>query len=273
MNRHELETKQGWQHQGSNSTERVQKPILESTNKNETVVNHNHFRFSEVKNCDMCEVVFLSQPLLNEHIHQFHTENKTEEVQNTDQTSGDIIQLHCALEESSPSTSCEFQCSSRNQLKKHIDLVHRIKTLLQCTLCTLTFKNIEDMSQHINMVHRTKEDTICNICGQYYEDELNEHINRKHMQLPFQSPPNINQTKSRLSCRSCNVCYETKPELQRHNYENHKSYKPCRNFATTICNNDEYECSYNHTILQENEVICYRCGDKFNRKKPPINTH
>ena len=168
--------------QGGHPNGGVHKPRLVNTNKNETAVNQNNFKFSDIKkNCDMCEVVFLSQPLLNEHITQFHTENRTEEVQDTNETSRDNIQLHCALEES---PNCEFQCSSRNQLKKHIESVHRIKTLLQCTMCTLTFKNVEDLSDHMNMVHKTVENTLlkCTQCRKSLKDkgELNKHMIESH---------------------------------------------------------------------------------------------
>ena len=35
------------------------------------------------------------------------------------------IQLHCALEES---TDCQFQCSSKKDLEKHIQMKHRSKS-------------------------------------------------------------------------------------------------------------------------------------------------
>ena len=43
--------------------------------------------------------------------------------------------------------------------------------------------------------------------------------------------------------------------------QNHKSHKPCRDFATNSC---EYrsECRYKHIKLQKNEQICYTCGEK-----------
>ena len=61
----------------------------------------------------------------------------------------------------------------------------------------------------------------------------------------------------------------SKEDLDKHIIENHKSYKPCRNFATNNC---EYtRCRYEHIILKTGEQMCYKCGDKFSRKSFLLN--
>ena len=67
-----------------------------------------------------------------------------------------------------------------------------------------------------------------------------------------------------FSCRNCDEICGNKEELNYHIIENHKSYKPCRNFATNNC---EYkECRFNHVVLKQGEQVCYKCNDKFTRK-------
>ena len=43
--------------------------------------------------------------------------------------------------------------------------------------------------------------------------------------------------------------------------EAHRSYKPCRNFASNRCEYDG-DCSFYHIILEKGEHICYRCAHK-----------
>ena len=54
-----------------------------------------------------------------------------------------------------------------------------------------------------------------------------------------------------------------------HIVHQHKSYKPCRNYATQSC---EYKpCRFNHEVLQRGEQMCYKCGKKFNSKGELLN--
>ena len=60
-----------------------------------------------------------------------------------------------------------------------------------------------------------------------------------------------------------------KYELDKHIIDHHKSYKPCRNLATNNC---EYEeCRFEHTILQNGEVLCFKCELKFTKKSLLLN--
>ena len=51
-----------------------------------------------------------------------------------------------------------------------------------------------------------------------------------------------------------------------HNNTRHnKSSKPCRNFQTSNCEYDS-ECDLLHSILNQGEHICYKCGDILGNK-------
>ena len=80
---------------------------------------------------------------------------------------------------------------------------------------------------------------------------------------------NIEVNKSQYICRKCQQILNSNNELNRHIINEHRSYKPCRNFATNSC---EYEeCRFNHDILTQGQSICYKCGDKFAKKSVLLN--
>ena len=50
----------------------------------------------------------------------------------------------------------------------------------------------------------------------------------------------------------------------------HKSYKPCAYFIRNECRLGD-QCRYNHTILNQGELICFECGAKFSDKASLAN--
>ena len=84
---------------------------------------------------------------------------KYKEQKNT--TKNDNIQFYCALEEA---PGCQFQYTSKNELERHIKLVHMSKNSLQSTVCTLKLINIAELSKHMGIIHKTTEETLfkCN---------------------------------------------------------------------------------------------------------------
>ena len=50
----------------------------------------------------------------------------------------------------------------------------------------------------------------------------------------------------------------------------HWSYKPCKNYQTDSCSASP--CRFNHSKLQSNQEICYKCGKVFS-SKAEIITH
>ena len=170
-----------------------------------------------MKTCDKCGAVFRNDSLLKDHEENDHEKNI--EIEIDDEIPKEVSttqQLHCALTDS---PDCQFQCETKEQSQRHIETEHRAKTNLQCTVCNIVFRNLENLSIHMNS--------------------------------------------------TCQEKFKTKSDLDIHIIAEHKSYKPCRNFATDSC---EYtKCRYNHTVLKKGEHLCYKCGDIFNKKSVLLN--
>ena len=47
---------------------------------------------------------------------------------------------------------------------------------------------------------------------------------------------------SQFTCRRCQMKFETSSELDVHIIDEHKSHKPCRNFADNSCEYTEHSC-------------------------------
>ena len=97
---------------------------------------------------------------------------------------------------------------------------------------------------------------VCTICGltRDTQSKMDRHMEN-----------HIEGGDDTFSCKKCNVTFKSNDDLKKHNIDSHKSYKPCRNYATNNCQYED-ECDFNHTTLQGDEQICYRCGKKFNKK-------
>ena len=171
----------------------------------ELKINNTKFCFSGVKTCDKCGAVFRNDSLLKDHEQNDHEKNIEIEIE--DEIPKEVStkqQLHCALTDS---PDCQFQCETKEQLQRHIETEHRAKTHLQCTVCNIVFRNIDNLSTHMNSTHKKSD-----------EGDL------------------------QYSCRSCQEKFKTKSELDMHIIAEHKSHKPCITFATDSC---EYtKCRY-----------------------------
>ena len=73
------------------------------------------------------------------------------------------------------------------------------------------------------------------------------------------------------TCNNCNITCNSKTELKTHIVNNHKSHKPCRDYATGSCEHEYEECKFKHIILQRGQYICYKCGDIFKTQTELMN--
>ena len=76
--------------------------------------------------------------------------------------------------------------------------------------------------------------------------QLLEHLEKKH---------------DKHTCNSCNIACNSNNALNKHIKDHHKSHTPCRDYVSNSCDYDS-DCKYNHIKLQENEHICYTCGEQ-----------
>ena len=82
--------------------------------------------------------------------------------------------------------------------------------------------------------------------------------------VPTRKKTNTQLTpQDKNTCNNCNIKCNSKTELRTHIVNNHKSHKPCRNYATGSCEHADEACKFKHTILQKGQYICYKCGIIF----------
>ena len=155
-------------------------------------------------------MVLLSTSILEEHYAKYQKESPYIEIDEPGLNAPDVTgyQLHCALEES---PSCQFQCETKEQLNKHIEQTHRNKNHLQCTVCNLYFRNINELSKHMEMAHKKSVDL-------------------------------------KIKCNQCDMDFESEKEVKSHIRNMHKTHKPCKNFQLNQCQYAQ-DCSFRHIIL------------------------
>ena len=183
-----------------------------------------------MKACEKCGAVFVSDSLLMDYENNDHVGHGESEF-NEDNPEEILLkkqQFHCCLVDA---PSCQFQCETKEELKHHIEIKHRFKPHLQCTVCKILFRNLENLAKHTNMAHKKDADV-----------------------------------DSQFTCRRCQMKFETRSELDVCIIDEHKSHKPCRNFADNSCEYTEHSCRFNNIILKQGQHLCYKCGDILARK-------
>ena len=246
------------------------------------------FQFSDINTCEKCGNVFKLKSKLDEHIGKYHkitTETPApvvatiacnckypcipnvvhEEIETDDQSQNEenkaITQIHCALNEA---TDCIFHCETKEQLKRHIEVEHRSNAHIQCTVCDLFFRNIEDLAQHMNKTHKKPDSAIkCNQCEKTLRDkqELKDHITTHKSYKPCKNY--LTNTCSAVSCRfnhikipvdqeicfKCGLQFNSKTDLMNHIKTKHGSTL-CHKFLHNKCQRSSEECIFSHYTTQ-----------------------
>ena len=105
---------------------------------------------------------------------------------------------------------------------------------MQCTVCNLYFRNRDELARHTQMAHKKSGEP-------------------------------------KIKCYQCDIDFESEKEVKSHIRNNHKTYKPCKNFAANQCQYADDEYSFNHVILQQDQHICFKCGNKYSSKTEMMN--
>ena len=110
----------------------------------------------------------------------------------------------------------------------------------QCEICGFTRNYQSQIMKHMKIHDMNEEDCSfnCKVCSYQSKnrDQLTEHIKMTN--------------KTEPTCRTCNKSCSSKEELDNHIFENHRSYKPCKNFPTNEYEYDD-EFRYRHIILKQ----------------------
>ena len=131
-------------------------------------------------------------------------------------------------------------------------LAGRQGTKFKCPYCRHTRNTKAQILKHIKTHEVNDGQFNCEVCNYQSNsrDQVIEHFSSVHENMG-------NRTHE---CRSCESTFSNKTELDSHIIDQHKSYKPCKNFATNACEYDR--CRFEHIILKEKERICYKCGER-----------
>ena len=91
------------------------------------------------------------------------------------------------------------------------------------------------------------------------EEREQDEVERQEERAAGPINPEITGIEATHKCKMCQQAFKSRRELNSHIRTNHKSFKPCRDFANNRCGYDG-ECWFNHVILDENTHICFKCG-------------
>ena len=112
---------------------------------------------------------------------------------------------------------CNFETNSLQEMRMHIDTVHKPT----CTECKKTFKTTEELIKHIDMEHNIQ----CNICDINFttEESLNEHKQNMHEHV----------------CQHCDSRLSSADELKNHMDTQHKVISPTCSTCHLIFNSED----------------------------------
>ena len=196
----------------------------------------------DVIKCDLCNNSFETNDSLKEHKERVH-ENQ------------DNLGLTC--------DQCGYIPISNDHLVEHIRNTH---TSHKCSECDFQSNSKVSLDAHINDTHTKHTSTVSTVVNTV--DDSIEISNT----MVYNSTHNagILETNTTIRCRLCAFIATTKDSLRNHMKIKHKSYKPCTYFIRNECRLGD-QCRYNHTILNQGELICFECGAKFSDKASLAN--
>ena len=70
--------------------------------------------------------------------------------------------------------SCDYSSSLKDNMKKHIESIHKRNKPFQCEFCKQNFEGKGDMKQHITSIHVGKKSFICEFCEKSYYKSILE---------------------------------------------------------------------------------------------------
>ena len=151
--------------------------------------------------------------------------------------------------------------SGFTRIGPHIQSQKKTRKSFNCGFCKQIFPSSETLGKHREEDHTNDGDWRCDDCPYQTNEKANltEHMNVTH-HSSHQVP-----SKQNLEPVKCNLCgnkFETSSDMSDHKKKYHKSFKPCKNLPD--CSFKE-NCLFNHNEIDQNNFLCYVCGDEFNK--------
>ena len=116
-------------------------------------------------------------------------------------------------------------------------------------------------------IHTEEGDWLCDNCDfqtnniVYMKKHLKETSHKSHL---------LDTTLVEYECSFCDITFDSKSDINTHNKEKHRTFRPCRNFITNSCEYDG-DCFFLHYKFEEGKQICFQCGQTFVGKYELIN--
>jgi hypothetical protein len=134
--------------------------------------------------------------------------------------------------------------------------------LIGCDICEEHFISNKMLKKH-KLDHENEGAWNCDDCSY----QTNEKSNlTKHVGITKHQSHKLETNSKQVNRLHCNLCDETFTiisDLTRHR-RTHKTFKPCKNLPKCQYEN---ECVFNHDKIEDNDFICYECGEKFSTLK------
>ena len=133
---------------------------------------------------------------------------------------------------------------------------------IECEFCEKRFDSNNQLKKQMQD-HGTDGDWNCDECHYQTNEKsnLSKHIDiTKHSSKKLES---TNKQKNKFACNFCVESFISVVDLTKHR-TTHKTFKPCKNLPNCQYKND---CIFNHEKIENNNVICYECGQTFNTLK------
>ena len=77
---------------------------------------------------------------------------------------------------------CEYRCSKKCNMKRHVARVHQGKKPFKCNICDYSISQRSDMNRHVESVHEVKKTIKCDICDYSFscKSDLIRHVASVH---------------------------------------------------------------------------------------------
>ncbi|XP_033126117.1 zinc finger protein 729-like isoform X2 [Anneissia japonica] len=176
---------------------------------------------SENFTCDLCSAVCEEPGLYITHMHEVHH----------------LLMFRCDF--------CEKVFGTQSSLKKHLEVIHSMKSEYFCEYCAKVFIHEPSLKRHVEEVHEQKT-LPCDICLKIFPSQrrLHEHMRTVHKIIVSKQSSVIEDL---FKCKICNQEMASKGNLRRH-------------MAVHSGQGTESE------FKLRNDLKCKLCGVQFNRR-------
>ena len=202
---------------------------------------------NKIIECEICDKVFTNVPSLRTHIYRLHNKNPDQKVKKQEKN------YVCPV--------CQHRHYSKQSLDEHYRAVHDKAKDFVCEVCNLDFAWKNGLNRHKCAGYKVQErkpykpgklDITCRENKEMFEEkievktesEAESETNDEYLDDDESGSADEKQ-KEKARCDLCDVAFDNKRLLQKHNYRNH---------------------NLNTKMIKIEKVSCFYCCLEFNSK-------